>query len=86
MKTNFFNKKFIITLLLLILVVSNFTITFAFWASHVAGSTGSSNTSVQIGQWDFTDPETELAITTFLNDHAYALSLTTLSVTETDRS
>lgn len=86
MKTNFLNKKFIITVLLLILVVSNFTITFAFWASHVAGSTGSSNTSVQIGQWDFTDPETELAITTFLNDHAYALSLTTLSVTETDRS
>jgi hypothetical protein len=86
MKKFFTSKKFIVEVLLLILVVSNFGISFAYWASTINGNQAGSSSSVQIGEWDFTDVELELEISTFRSNHAIVLALTTGSVTVTDKS
>lgn len=86
MKRFFTSRKFIVEVLLLILVVSNFGISFAYWASTINGNQAGSSSSVQIGEWDFTDVELELEISTFRSDYATVLALTTGSVTISDKA
>ncbi|HBY64918.1 MAG TPA: hypothetical protein DEG42_00730, partial [Acholeplasmataceae bacterium] len=68
------SKKFIIKTLLLILIVSNFGISFAYWASNIASGQGGSSSMIEIGQWEFNDPEVALEVTTFINDYATVLA------------
>ncbi|MCD4827718.1 MAG: hypothetical protein K8Q99_08075 [Acholeplasmataceae bacterium] len=56
MKRILLRKKSIITILLVILVISNFTITFAYWASNVSGPMSQNNSTVSIGNWTFVPP------------------------------
>ncbi|MBU1093147.1 MAG: hypothetical protein KKH01_01655, partial [Firmicutes bacterium] len=77
-------KKSIVIRLLLILLISNFSISFAYWASNIAGDQSNSNSSVQIGSWDFED--IAYIVATFRSDHADVLALTTQTVTVSDKS
>lgn len=56
MKKMIYRKKTIIVSLLLILFISNFSISFAYWASNIAGSSFQSNATVSIGSWDMVPP------------------------------
>ena len=80
------SKKFIIKTLLLILIVSNFGISFAYWASNIASGQGGSSSMIEIGQWEFNDPEVALEVTTFINDYATVLALTEQTVQFTDKT
>ena len=84
MKGYFKRKKFIIQLLLLILVFSNFGFSFAYWASSILNSTSEAESSVQIGQWDFED--TALVVATFRFDYQAVLALTHETVDVSDKS
>jgi hypothetical protein len=84
MRKFFARKKFIIQSLLLILIISNFSITFAYWASQISGSQVISEPQVQIGQWDFED--TALVVATFRSDYAYVLSLDVETVEVSDKA
>ena len=84
MKKIFNNKKFIINLLMLILIISNFSFSFAYWASNIADTQTDSNTIVQIGQWDYED--TALVVQTFRTDHATVLALTVETVEVSDKA
>ncbi|MFA6801635.1 MAG: hypothetical protein WCR19_05965 [Acholeplasmataceae bacterium] len=44
-------RKFIVLPLLTLLVISNFTLAFAYWASSVSGDTENSDASLTIGDW-----------------------------------
>ncbi len=79
----FKHKKFIINTLLLILIISNFSVSFAYWASQISGSEVVSEPTVQIGQWSFED--TALIVQTFKDDYQYVLSLTTETVEISDQ-
>ncbi|MDX9691842.1 MAG: hypothetical protein RBT45_05240, partial [Acholeplasmataceae bacterium] len=84
MKKRRMNKKFIITTLMLILVISNFTLTFAFWASSILPDETQTSNTVPIGSWDFED--TEAVVLQYRTDHAYVLSLTEETVQLTDKT
>lgn len=56
MKKIMFRKKSIILSLLLLLVISNFSISFAYWASTISGNSTENNATVSIGDWVFVPP------------------------------
>ena len=56
MKSIAHKRKSIILILLIILVMSNFTITFAYWTSTIQGSFTQNNATVNIGNWPFVPP------------------------------
>lgn len=82
LKNHFINKKLIIKILLLILIVSNFGISFAYWANSISGSQTNSNPSIQMGQWEYT----ELAVANFRANHADVLALNVDTVQISDQA
>lgn len=56
MRTIVFKRKLIIFSLLLILVISNFSISFAYWANTISGSSSQNNATVSVGNWTFVPP------------------------------
>ncbi|MFO7969692.1 MAG: hypothetical protein R6U15_06270 [Candidatus Izemoplasmatales bacterium] len=81
MKKFFVKKKFIINILLLILIVSNFSFSFAYWASNIASSQTDSYSIVEIGEWEYTNE-----VLTFKSDHASALALSVETVEVSDKA
>jgi len=81
-KKHFMNKKLIIKILLLILIVSNFGISFAYWANSIAGNQANSNPTIQMGQWEYT----ALAVLNFRTNHADVLALTVDTVQVSDQA
>jgi hypothetical protein len=77
-------KKLIIQILLLIVVFSNFSFSFAFWASSVLNNQSEAESLVEIGQWDFED--TALVVATFRLDYEDVLSLTPETVSINDKT
>ena len=49
-------RKPIIVLLLLILTISNFSISFAYWAQNINGSSTQNSANIAIGNWTFVPP------------------------------
>jgi Trp operon repressor len=84
MKKKINNKKFIIITLMLILVISNFSLTFAFWASSILSDQSNSNSVVQIGSWNYED--TEQVVIDYRAEHAYVLSLNEETVQVSDKT
>lgn len=84
MKKEIKHKKFIVSILLLVLIISNFGLTFAFWASSISDGQSNSDSAVTIGFWDFED--TQLVVDTFRLDHAYVLGLTESTVQISDKA
>ncbi len=78
------SKKSIIFVLLLILVIGNFSLTFAYWATHISSGQSSSSSVVQVGSWDYED--TALVVATFRSDHAYVLALIESTVQVSDKA
>lgn len=76
-------KRKLIIVLLFMLILSNFGLTFAFWSSHVSNGHQISDTSVSIGSWDFED--TALVVSTYKLDYQYVLSLVEETVALADK-
>ena len=75
------NKKFIVQLLLLILIFSNFSFSFAYWATSITSDQTNSLSTVQIGEWEYTNE-----VLTFRDDYAYVLGLTEETVEVSDKA
>ncbi len=84
MKRKLVSKKLIIITLLLILVISNFGLSFAYWSGHIESSEVNANPSIPIGSWNYED--VALTVATFLSDHSDVLALTTETVTVNDKA
>ncbi|AUD65827.1 hypothetical protein BK011_09065 [Tenericutes bacterium MZ-XQ] len=84
MKTFLSRKKRIIHILLLILFFSNFSLSFAYWASNIQGSEVISTPMVEVGEWDFED--VALVTNQFRTDYATVLALTPSTVDITDKT
>ncbi len=84
MKAFFRGKKRIIQMLLLILFFSNFTLSFAYWASNIQGSEAITTPNVEVGEWDFED--VALVTNQFRIDYATVLALTPSTVDITDKT
>ncbi len=61
-------------------MISNFSISFAYWASNIMGSEVVSSSSVGVGEWDYTNE-----VLTFRDDYSTVLSLTTETVQVSDK-
>ncbi len=84
MKRKLVNKKAIIIKLLLILIISNFGLSFAYWATNIQGSDNNSSSFVQIGAWDYED--VAVTVATFRSDYESVLALTTETVSISDKA
>lgn len=65
--------------LLLFILISNFTFTFAYWATQISGDNVVSTTSVGIGQWAYTND-----VLTYRDTYEDVLLLTPLTVSVSD--
>jgi hypothetical protein len=75
------NYKSIITKLLLFILISNFGVTFAYWATQVSGDAIVSNATVDIGQWAYTND-----VLTYRDTYEDVLLLTPLTVAVSDKT
>jgi len=74
-------KKSIIFSLLLILLVSNFTFTYAYWASQILDTQSNSEYFLSIGEWEYIDE-----VATFISDYQDVLALTVETVEASDKA
>ncbi|QWB96236.1 hypothetical protein KHQ89_02010 [Mycoplasmatota bacterium] len=81
MKKMLGDYKSIISKLLLILLISNFSMTFAYWASEVSGDEVASNATVGIGQWAYTND-----ILIYRDTYQDVLALTPSTVAVSDKT
>ncbi|MBI9010331.1 MAG: hypothetical protein JEZ05_09935 [Tenericutes bacterium] len=73
-------KNFIFAIILLITIISSFSIGFAYWDNNLANE----HVSIPIGEWDFAG--TALEVAAFRSDHAVVLALTEETVTISDKA